>query len=116
MNTRFTFALTFCLLFALTVITGAQTETTTQPGVKTPGVTKRQKIQAKRIRHGVKNNSLTRHETKSILKDAKETQQDKVAAKTDGTVTGEERKELHKDMNQTSRKIFRKKHNSRTRN
>lgn len=118
MNTKFTFVLTFCLLFALTIIAGAQTETTTttQPGVKTPGVTKRQKNQAKRVRHGVKKDSLTKRETRSIVKDAKEIQQDKVAAKTDGTVTGAERKEIHQDMNQTSRKIFRKKHNSRTRN
>ncbi|MBS1808370.1 MAG: hypothetical protein JST84_09275 [Acidobacteria bacterium] len=117
MNTRITFVLTLCLTFALTVIAGAQTETTaaTQPGVKTPGVTKRQKNQARRVHRGVKNKSLTKHETKSIAKDAKEIQQDKVAAKTDGTVTGAERKEIHQDMNQTSRKIYRKKHNSRSR-
>ncbi|MFN7931444.1 MAG: hypothetical protein U0Y68_26650 [Blastocatellia bacterium] len=115
MKTRFTFVLTLCLTFALTIIAGAQTETT-QPGTKTPGVTARQKNQAKRIRHGVRNKSLTKHETKSLAKDAKEIQQDKAAAKTDGTVTGAERKALHKEMNQESRKIYRKKHNNRSRN
>ncbi len=116
MKTRFTVVLTFCLMFALTIIAGAQTETTTQPGTKTPGVTARQKNQAKRVRRGVRNKSLTKHETRSIAKDAKEIQQDKAAAKADGTVTGAERKDLHQDMNQTSRKIYRKKHNTRTRN
>ena len=117
MNTRITFVLTLCLLFALTVIAGAQTEpTTTQPGTKTPVVTKRQKNQAKRVRHGVKNGSLTKHETKTLAKDAKDIQQDKAAAKADGTVTGEERKVLRKEERQESRKIYRKKHNTRSRN
>lgn len=115
MNTRLTFVLTLCLTVALTIIAGAQPKKT-QPGTNTPGVTARQHNQAKRVRHGVRNKSLTRHETRSIAKDAKEIQQDKVAAKADGTVTGAERKEIHQDMNQTSRKIYRKKHNSRTRN
>jgi hypothetical protein len=115
MTTRFTFVLTLCLTFALTVIAGAQTETT-QPGTKTPGVTARQKNQAKRIKRGVRSKELTKRETGSLVKDTKELQQDKAAAKADGTVTGQERKELHKEMNQNSRKIYRKKHNNRSRN
>ena len=36
-------------------------------------------------------------------------------AKADGVVTPTERKEIRKDQRQTSRKIYRKKHNSRVR-
>ncbi len=115
MNTRIIFVLTLCLTFALTIVVGAQPETTTQPGTKTPGVKTRQKVQAKRIKHGVRNKQLTARETASVVKDAKEIKADKAAAKADGTVTGAERKEIHQDMNQNSRKIYRKKHNSRTR-
>jgi hypothetical protein len=114
MTTRFTFVLTLCLTFALTIIAGAQTETT-QPGTKTPGVTARQKNQAKRVRRGVRSKELTKRETGSIVKDAREIKEDKAAAKADGTVTGAERKEIHQDMNQNSRKIYRKKHNNRNR-
>lgn len=114
MNTRLTFVLTLCLTFALTAIAGAQTETT-QPGTITPGVTARQRNQAKRIRHGVRNKELTKRETGALVKDAKEIKTEKAAAKADGTVTGAERKEIHQDMNQNSRKIYRKKHNNRTR-
>ncbi len=114
MNTRFTFVLTLCLTFALTIIAGAQTETT-QPGTKTPGITARQKNQGKRIKRGVRSKELTKRETGSLVKDTKEIKEDKAAAKADGTVTGAERKEIHQDMNQTSRKIYRKKHNTRTR-
>ncbi len=114
MNTRFTFVLTLCLTFALTIIAGAQTETT-QPGTNTPGITARQKNQAKRIRRGVRSKELTKRETGTLVKDAKEIKTEKAEAKADGTVTGAERKEIHQDMNQTSRKIYRKKHNNRTR-
>jgi hypothetical protein len=115
MNTRFTFVLTFGLSLALTILVGADTEPLAQPGTKTPGVTARQRNQAKRIGRGVRNKSLTRRETGALVKDAKEIKEEKAAAKADGTVTGAERKELHKEMNQASRKIYRKKHNNRTR-
>jgi hypothetical protein len=115
MNTRIIFGLTLCLTFALTLAASAQAETTTQPGTNTPGVKTRQKVQAKRIKHGVRNKQLTARETASVMKGAKEIREDKREAKADGTVTGAERKEIHQDMNQNSRKIYRKKHNSRTR-
>lgn len=116
MNTRFTLILTLCLTFALTVIAGAQTDTTTtQPGTRTPGVKTRQKVQAKRIKRGVKNKELTARETAAVVKDAKEIKDEKAVAKADGTVTGAERKAIHQDMNQTSHKIYRKKHNNRNR-
>ena len=114
MNTRFTFLLTLCFSLALTIIAGAQTEKT-QPGTNTPGVTARQHNQAKRVRRGVRSKELTKRETGSLVKDAKEIKADKAAAKADGTVTGAERKDIHQDMNQNSRNIYRKKHNSRTR-
>ena len=114
MNTRITFLLTFCFALALTMLVGAHTASA-QPGTKTPGVTARQKNQAKRIRQGVRSKELTKGETVSLAKDAKEIRQEKAAAKADGTVTGAERKEIHQDMNQASRKIYRKKHNNRTR-
>lgn len=117
MHKRFILIAGICLSFALTSLVSAQTTTTTttQPGTKTPGINKRQKSQAKRVRHGVKNKSLTKHETRTLAKDAKGIQQAKTTAKSDGTVTGDERKAIHKEMNQESRKIYRKKHNSRTR-
>ena len=63
----------------------------------------------------MRSKELTKGETVSLAKDAKEIRQEKAAAKADGTVTGAERKEIHQDMNQASRKIYRKKHNNRTR-
>ena len=115
MNKIYTICLSLCLLFGLTVIAGAQTEQTT-PGTRNLGVRARQKNQAKRIRQGVRNKELTVKERASIAKAEKDVREEKREARADGTVTGAERKEIHQEQNQASRKIYRKKHNNRTRN
>lgn len=115
MKKIYSICLTLCFIFATTVIVGAQTEQPTL-GTKTPGVNTRQHIQRKRIKHGVRNKSLTKGETVSVLKGQKEIRDEKVDARADGTVTGAERKDIHQSQNQASRKIYRKKHNDRTRN
>ena len=115
MKKLFAICLTFGLLFGLTVAAGAQ-ENNSTPGVKTPGVKTRQKVQSKRIKRGVRSGELTKRETGSVLKAEKEVREEKREARADGTVTGAERKEIHQEQNQASRKIYRKKHNSRTRN
>jgi hypothetical protein len=50
-----------------------------------------------------------------LEKEQKEIQQDKIAARADGTVTGAERKEIQKDQNKASRHVYRAKHNNRNR-
>ncbi len=114
MNKLYSFGLTLCLLFGMTIIVAAQTEQTT-PGVHTPVVKARQKRQSTRIKRGVRSKELTKRETGSLMKNEKEIREEKREARADGTVTGAERKEIQKDQNQVSRKIYRKKHNDRTR-
>ena len=72
--------------------------------------------QPARIKQGVKSGELTKHETKTLVKQQKETRQDVKAAKADGTVTTAERKDIKQDKRQASRNIYRKKHNARTQN
>ncbi len=74
------------------------------------------KNQRQRIAQGVKSGELTKAETKNLVTDQKEIRQDIKAAKADGTVTNDERKDIKKDKRQASRKIARKKHNNRDRN
>lgn len=74
------------------------------------------KNQKHRIRQGVKSGELTRSETRNLVKQEKEIHQEVKAAKADGTVTGAERREIKQDQRQTSRAIYRKKHNRRDRN
>jgi len=84
-------------------------------GTNTPGVTKRQKKQQKRIFKGVKNGTVTGKEFKHLQKQQRRTQAAKVRAKSDGVVTKRERVRLHKRQNKNSRRIFRAKHNRRNR-
>jgi hypothetical protein len=79
----------------------------------TPVVRERQKNQQRRIRQGVKSGELTKGETRRLEAEQGKIQADKLAAKSDGTVTPAERKQLHREQNKASRDIYRKKHNNR---
>ncbi|MBC7887932.1 MAG: hypothetical protein H7Z13_08575 [Ferruginibacter sp.] len=79
-------------------------------------VRKTAKHQHTRIKQGVKSGELTKAETKNLVHDQKEIRQDVRIAKSDGVVTGVEKKEIRQDQRQASRKIYRKKHNDRDRN
>lgn len=72
--------------------------------------------QRRRIRQGVRSGELTKAETVNLRKGQKDIRQDKRQARADGVVTPTERKEIRQEKRQESRKIYRKKHNGRTRN
>ena len=110
MKKLYTIIFAISLSLVLTVITQAQDPT---PGTRTPVIKKRQQIQKHRVRQGVRSGELTAKETGKLANDVKENKDARVAAKADGTVTGAERKEIQKSQNQTSRKIYRAKHNTR---
>ena len=110
---RLFFALTLAL--GLSAIALAQTPAPT-PGTKTPVVRKRQHIQQRRIGQGVASGELKAGEVKKLEQQQQEVNQMKHEAKADGTVTGAERKDIHQEQNQTSRQVFRAKHNNRKRN
>ena len=69
-----------------------------------------------KIKQGVRSGELTKQETVALAHQQKEIRQDINAAKADGVVTKEERKDIKKEKNQTDRNIYRKKHNRRERN
>ena len=110
-----TILFTFVLSLGLTALALAQTPTPT-PGVKTPVVKKRQQVQQRRIGQGVASGELKAGEVKKLEQQQQEVNQLKHEAKSDGTVTGAERKDIRKEQNQTSRQVYRAKHNNRKRN
>ncbi len=77
--------------------------------------TGKQVRQHKRIKQGVKSGEITKAEAINLRKGQQEIRQEKREAKADGVVTPAEKQEIRKDQRQQSRKIFRKKHNGRTR-
>ena len=85
-------------------------------GGRTPGVNQRQRNQQRRIGRGVRSGELTGRETLRLAREQYQIQREKRAYKADGEVTRPERRELHRELNQASRHIYRAKHNRRDRN
>ncbi|GAA4025809.1 hypothetical protein GCM10022409_07270 [Hymenobacter glaciei] len=81
----------------------------------TPVIAARQHNQQTRIRQGVKSGALTRAEATRLKSREADIRQDKAAAKADGVVTRDERQDIRKDEHQTSRAIYRQKHDAQVR-
>ena len=75
-----------------------------------PGVNHRQHSQQRRIDQGVRSGELTRQETRALRKEERAIRQEEKAYKSDGKLTRTERKDLHRDLNQVSKDIYREKH------
>jgi len=100
--------------FGLVTSALAQTPMPT-PGARTPRINHRQREQQKRIGEGIESGRLTPAEAARLEKQEAKIQQEKKAAKADGTVTAQERAALNKNLNKESRRIYRAKHNNRGR-
>ena len=85
-------------------------------GDRTRGVNQRQRNQQRRIGRGVRSGELTGRETMRLAREQYQIQREKRQIKSDGEVTRAERRELHRELNQASRHIYRAKHNRRDRN
>ena len=79
------------------------------------GVNDRQRHQQKRIRHGVKNEELTRMEARKLAKEQVHIQRLETRAKSDGEFTARDRAKLNREQNQASSHIYRQKHDRQER-
>jgi hypothetical protein len=83
-------------------------------GTKDPWVNQRQENQRDRVRQGIKSGQLTKEEAKELATNQKELRQEEKEYKSDGTLTKEERVDLHQDLNSTSKDIYQEKHDAET--
>ena len=97
----------FLALVALPVIAIA--------GNRDPGVNQRQHHQQHRIQQGVQSGSLTKDEAKGLRDEQRSIRQDERQYKSDGTLSREERKDLHQDLNAASRNVYNEKHDAEAR-
>src|SRR5688572_26970148 len=74
-------------------------------GVRDPGVNASQQNQRQRIQQGVRSGELTRRETRGLAEQQRDIRQLERAYKSDGTLTGPERRDLRHEQNQASRTI-----------
>ncbi len=94
---------TLGLVFAFSFAAAAQNNT--------PLVDERENNQKHRIVNGVKSGDLNFKETAKLLKQQAEIRKFERKAKSDGNVTFGERFRLHRELNQASRNVRRKKNN-----
>ena len=89
--------------------------TTAFAGDRDPGVNKCQRHQHSRIAEGAKSGELTHSEAKSLRAEQHAIRTEEAEFKSDGVLTRGERRELHRDLNESSRDIRREKHVNDTR-
>lgn len=82
----------------------------------TPRVTEKQINQHQRIKEGSRSGELTRSETRRLRMRQAKVHHDKQVAKSDGVVTGAERRKLKREQKRNSRAIYRQKHDAQARN
>lgn len=82
---------------------------------KSPGVDRREHRQKQRIKEGVRSGQLTRDEAKGLATQQREIRAKEREMKSDGVLTPQERKDLHQDLNESSKQIFQEKHDAETR-
>ena len=99
------------VLAALTCMAAAQADA----GVRDPGVNARQHNQRERIQQGVRSGELTRKETRHVAEDQRDIRQLERGYKSDGKLTGAERRDLTHEQNQASRDIYKQKHDAQER-
>jgi hypothetical protein len=83
-----------------------------QAGTRDPGVNKRQHNQHHRIQQGVRSGELSRSEARSLRAQERAIRAEEREFKADGNLTRGERRELHRDLNEASRDIYREKHDN----
>lgn len=76
---------------------------------------RRQVRQTGRIHQGVQSGALTQKETKRLAHGQAKVQRQKRRARADGQVTRQERRRIERSQDRQSRRVFRAKHNGRTR-
>jgi hypothetical protein len=101
-------------MLALTAL-GPATAGADQRGTHDPRVNARQQSQRERIQQGVRSGELTRRETHNAREDQRDIRQLERAYKSDGKLTGGERRDLNHEQNQASRELYRDKHDAQER-
>jgi Skp family chaperone for outer membrane proteins len=85
------------------------------PGVRDRGVNERQANQTGRIAQGVKSGELTHPEAQELRTERRDIRQLEQDYKSDGSLTKDERQDLHQQLNQQSREIYEEKHDDERR-
>ena len=84
-------------------------------GTQSPLVDRREHHQVQRLKQGVRSGALTGQEALRSAKDQVQIRRQERRFKADGHLNVRERAQLHRELNQSSHRLYRRKHNSRIR-
>lgn len=92
-------------------------QTTPTPGQHDHHINQRKVDQQRRIANGVRSGQLTRGETRRVERQERGINREErgMRAQDHGHLTRQDRRTLHRQQNQESRRIYRAKHNNRVR-
>jgi hypothetical protein len=113
----FTAVLASALVIAPAALLAQTTTTTPTPGAHDYHINQRKVDQQDRIGNGVKSGQLTAGETSRLEHQESGINKEErgMRAEDNGHLTSQDRKTLHAQQNQESRRIYRDKHNARVR-
>ncbi len=80
------------------------------------GINRRQHNQQRRIVQGARNGELTRQEVRKLEREQARIRRHELRARSDGAFTARERMRLNRELNRSSRDIYRQKHDRQDRN
>jgi hypothetical protein len=103
------------LTIAALLATGAAMADSPPRGIRDPHINDRQHHQRQRMVQGVRSGELTRQEARGLMEGQRDIRQLERAYKSDGTLTTAERHDLRHEQRQTSRDIYRQKHDGQKR-
>ena len=116
MKTKATTGLAGVALAGALLFSAAPSAEARDRGSRTPGINRREANQKHRIQQGVRSGELTRRETARLAAEQARIRAMERRAKSDGEVTARERARLQRELNQSSRHIYRQKHDRQDRN
>ena len=113
--TKLALAATLALAPLASFAQNATPQTTPTPGKKDYNINQRKENQQDRIAQGVKSGQLTAGETSRLEKQEAGINKEErgMRAQDNGHLTKQDRKTLHQQQNQESRRIYRDKHNAK---
>ncbi len=85
------------------------------PGADAATINERQERQQDRIEQGLKSGELTQREAARLERQEAKIAAEEKAFRSDGKLSKRERAKLQRDLNKTSRRIYRQKHDAQTR-
>ena len=100
---------------ALMIPTLAQAQRAYAGGLRTPAIHRREHRQHMRLQQGVRSGQLTRQETRQLARQQARVHRQVARARANGFVSRRERLRLNRQLNHSSRAIYRLKHNNRAR-